>query len=119
MWVTSEGQIRGNWSGNYYNAKKENFDVQAGGFEGKVYPGKIYRDDKGEDPSRLYFLAKGKFLIHRMSSDAKRYHIHPGDIYVRGWLKPDLSVTSEIIITSDEKYFETFSWKVSRPAKGE
>ncbi len=119
MWVTSEGQVRGNWSGNYYNEKKVNYDVQGASFEGKVYPGKIYRDDKGEDPSRLYFLARGQFVIHCMTSDSKQYHIYTGDIYVRGWLNPDLSVVSEIIITGDEKSFETFSWKVSRPVKRE
>ena len=75
MWVTPEGRVWGNWSGNYYNEKKSNFDVQGAAFEGKVYPGKIYRDDKGEDPSQLYFLAKGQFLIHSMTSDLKQYHI--------------------------------------------
>jgi hypothetical protein len=114
MWVTSEGGVGGNWSGNYYNDKKDNFDVQGASFNGRVYPGKIYRDDKGEDPSKLYFLTKGKLLIHHMSSDAKQYHIYTGEIYVRGWLSPDLSAVSEIIITGDEKTFETFSWKVGR-----
>jgi hypothetical protein len=117
MWISSEGQVGGNWSGNFYNEKKVNYDVQGGSFEGKVCPGRIYRDDKGEDPSKLYFIAKGKFLIHSMSADAKKYHILGGDIYVKGWLNHDLGVESEIIITSDEKYAETFAWKNVRPVK--
>jgi hypothetical protein len=117
MWISPQGQVWGAWSGNYTNTKKENCDIQAGKFEGRVYPGKIYRDTKGEDLSKLYFLMKGKFLIHE--SDLKqKYHIHDGDIYVNGWLDPDLSVISEITITSDEKYFETFSWKAG-PVKTE
>jgi hypothetical protein len=115
--VSSEGAIYGNWSGTYSNAKKDNIDVQNGRFDGKAYPGKIYRDEKGEDPSKLYFLGKGTFMAHKTSADAKQYHIIGGDIYVRGWLSPDLSVAGEIIITSDEKYSETFSFIALRPEK--
>ena len=117
LFVSPEGQISGDWSGTYSNDKKDNFDVQGGRFDGKVFPGKIYRDEKGEDPSKLYFLGKGKFMVHKTSADAKQYRIIGGDIYVRGWLSPDLSVAGEIIITSDEKYFQTFSFKAARPEK--
>ena len=82
-------------------------------------PAKIYRDEKGEDPSKLYFLGKDKFMVHKTSADAKQYHIIGGDIYIRGWLSSDLSVAGEIIITSDEKYFETFVFQAARPEKSE
>jgi hypothetical protein len=117
LFIGSEGQVTGAWSGIYSNAKRDNFDVQGGRFEGKVFPGKIYRDEKGDDPSKLYFLAKGKFMIHKTSADAKQYQIMGGDIYIRGWLSPDLSVAGEIIITSDEKYSETFDFKAASPEK--
>jgi hypothetical protein len=117
MWISSEGQVGGTWAGNFYNEKKVNYDVQNASFEGKVCPGKIYQDDKGQDPSKLYFIAKGKFIIHSMTADAKKYHILGGDIYVKGWLNHDLSVASEIIITSNEKYSESFAWKTVRPIR--
>jgi len=117
MAISAEGQVFGNWHGNYYNSKKANCDIQGGAFEGKVFPGKIYRDEKGEDLSKLYFLARGKFMMHETEFGKGQYHIHAGDIYVRGWLSPDMGVSSEITITSDEKYSETFKWQVSRPVK--
>jgi hypothetical protein len=117
IFISPEGHVTGDWSGIYSNAKRDNFDVQVGRFEGKVFPGKICLDEKGEDQSKLYFLAKGKFMIHKTSADAKQYHIMGGDIYIRGWLSPDLSVAGEIIITSDEKYSETFDFKAVRPEK--
>jgi hypothetical protein len=117
LFISSEGQMGGSWSGSYSNDKKDSFDIQGGRFDGKVYPGKIYQDEKGPDPSKLYFLGKGKFMVHKTAADAKRYNIIGGDIYARGWLNTDLSVAGEIIITSDEKYFETFSFKASRPEK--
>jgi hypothetical protein len=115
--IGSEGQIIGNWSGTYSNDKKDNFDVQNGRFDGKVYPGKIYEDEKGRDPSKLYFLGKGNFMMHKTSADAKEYRIVDGDIYARGWLNPDLSVAGEIIITSDEKYSQAFAFQAGRPEK--
>jgi hypothetical protein len=115
--IGDQGQMYGNWSGTYSNDKKDTIDVQNGRFDGKVYPGKIYRDEKGEDPSKLYFLGKGTFMAHKTSADAKQYHIVGGDIYARGWLSPDLSVAGEIIITSDKKYFETFTFNAMRPEK--
>jgi hypothetical protein len=117
LFIGSEGHVTGAWSGIYSNEKRDNFDVQGGRFEGKCFPGKIYNNEKGEDLSKLYFLAKGKFMIHKTSADAKQYQIIGGDIYIRGWLSPDLSVAGEIIITSDEKYSETFEFKAARPDK--
>ena len=109
--IHPSGKVIGLWSGNYYNRDKVNFDVQGGSFAGRVYPGKIYRDENGEDASKLYFLAKGKFAIHETDFSKDRFHIRVGDIYVRGWLDTDHRITSEIMITSDEDYFESFSWE--------
>ncbi len=111
----SQESVFGIWSGTYSNDKKDNFDVQGGGFEGKVFPGKIYKDEKGQDPSKLYFLAKGKFMMHMTSANAKQLNIIGGDIYTRGWLNPDLSIDGELILTSDEKYSQVFTFKATRP----
>jgi hypothetical protein len=115
LFIGSEGKMGGSWSGTYSNDKKDNFDVQGSHFEGKCFPGKIYSDEKGQDPSKLYFLGKGKFVTHKVVADTKEYKIIGGDLYVRGWLSPDLSVAGEIIITSNETYSETFAFKANRP----
>ena len=103
------GVVAGSWYGNYYNEKKEQCDIQGGGFEGRTYPAKIYRDENGEDPSKLYFLAKGGFAFHKFKTG--KFRIIGGDIYVNGWLASDYSVKGQITITSNEKYFETFDFK--------
>ncbi|MGD0077642.1 MAG: hypothetical protein ABSB91_03335 [Sedimentisphaerales bacterium] len=117
MIISPDGAVLGEWSGTYYNSKKDNFDVQGGKFNGKIYPGKIYQDEKGQDPAKLYFLAKGQFLIHHMAADTNKYHVLTGDLYVTGWLNPDFSIASDITITSDEKYSQVFHWQAGRPAK--
>jgi len=61
MLISPGGLIEGKWYGSYYKAKKVNCDITGAKFEGMAYPGKIYKDDSGEDHSRLYFLTSGAF----------------------------------------------------------
>jgi hypothetical protein len=114
--ITQDGEVFGAWSGTYYNQQKDNFDVQNGKFKGKVYPARIYQDEKGQDQSKLYFLAKGKFMIHHIVAKDNSYKIYSGELYVSGWLNTDFSIAGDITITSDRKYSEIFHWQVSRPA---
>ncbi len=115
--IQPDGMVRGRWHGNYYKEKsKLNFDVQSSDFEGYVCPLKIYQDENGEDPSKLYFIAKGTFLIHE--TDLKNnYRIRIGDLYVTGWLETDYVAYGKLVITTDEKYSETYDWKAYRPVK--
>lgn len=116
LWIRPNGTVSGAWQGNYYTKSKVNIDVQNGGFEGYVCPLKIYQDEIDEDPSKLYFIAKGKFLIHESDSKNK-YRVRVGDLYVTGWLEADYVVYGKLIITSDEKYSRTHNWEAKRPAR--
>ncbi|MBN2020072.1 MAG: hypothetical protein JW749_07600 [Sedimentisphaerales bacterium] len=116
LMIMPDGDVSGMWSGNYYDEKKFNCEVQGAPFSGKLYPAKIYEDTNGQDPTKLYFLAKGKVVMHK--SDLKnKYYIQSGDLYVTGWLNPDFSLTSNIVITGNEKNFETFRWSANHPIK--
>lgn len=115
--ILPDGSVKGAWSGQYYKKPKINFDIMGGGFTGRVYPRKIYRDDNGEDPSRLYLMAKGQFLVAESDFDKNTLHHRGGAIYVRGWLNRDYSVSGAITITSDEKHSEEFDWKAAGPVK--
>ena len=115
--IQPDGIVEGAWHG-YYHKKKSKllWDIQGGAFKGYVCPLKIYQDENGEDPSKLYFIAKGDFLIHE--SDLKsKYHIRVGDLYVTGWLEAGYAAYGKLVITSNEKYSETYDWKANRPVK--
>ena len=107
--IVPDGTVAGGWHGTYHNEKKEQCDIQDGKFAGMVYPAKLYRDENGEDPSKLYFLAKGDFAFHKFKTG--KFRFIGGDIYVKGWLNREYSVKGHIIITSNEKYFETFDFR--------
>lgn len=114
--VHPDGRVIGSWGGNYYNDTKVNFDG-GGDFGGYVCPLKIYRDEEGEDRSKLYFITKGKFTLHETDFEKDRYHIRVGDIYVTGWISTDYTTIGKVTITSDEKYFEVFEWQARIPEK--
>lgn len=115
--IFPDGSVAGRWYGQYYKKKKINFDIFSADFEGKTYPRKIYLDEDGEDPSKLYFITKGKFVIQESNFEKGGLKHRAGDIYVTGWLNTDKTAMGEITITSNEKYSETFDWKASRPEK--
>lgn len=115
--IAPDGSIEGGWSGQYYKKPKINFDIMSGGFEGKICPGMVYRDEKGDDPTKLYFIAKGKFLIAETDFDKNTLFHRSGDVYVRGCLNRDHSATGTVTITSDEKISEEFEWKAAGPSK--
>jgi hypothetical protein len=116
--IGSEGGVGGNWNGFYHKGRERSFQIMGGGFDGRVFPAKIYCSETGEeDPAKLYLMAKGEFLVQESDSDKGRVNNIFGDIYVRGWLSPDYVLTGEVTITSDEKYFETFTWTSYRPER--
>lgn len=114
--IYQDGRVAGNWLGSYYE-KKINFDILNGDFKGNIDSSNIFVDENGvKFPSRLYFIAKGSFLIEENDLKNKLAH-RGGTIYVTGWLGSDYSIFGKITITSDKKYYEVFDFSADRPSK--
>lgn len=112
LFVGPGGGVAGNWNGLYHKGRARNFQIMNGGFGGKVYPAKIYRSESGEeDPSMLYLMAKGEFLVLETDNEKGKVSSIGGDIYVRGWLSPDYMLSGEVTITSVGKEVEKFTCK--------
>ena len=118
VFIGPDGGVGGSWSGIYYKGRERNFHIMGGRFEGRVYPGKIYRDEAGEeDPTKLYLMAAGEFLLQESDTKKGMLYTNAGEIYVQGWLDAEFVLSGEVTITSDEKYFETFTWRTFRAAQ--
>ena len=111
MVIRPDGRIEGGWAAEYDSRPNVTYQVMSDGFKGNIDPSKIYKDDYGEDRSRLYFITKGKFIILETDSKTNRTRSVKGHIYVTGWLDPEYNATGEIIITSDKRSYKTFSWQ--------
>lgn len=109
--IRPDGRIEGGWGGEYRPKLQVTWEIMGSQFKGNIDPSKIYCDSDGKDPTKLYFIAKGKFLILETNSENNRVRNVKGHIYVTGWLDTEYNATGEIRITSDKRSFETFSWR--------
>ena len=127
MKISADGMIKGGWSADYdmgpkIQTKRQdyrvNFLVTDAGFQGNIAPKKIYTDEQGKDPSKLYFITKGSLTLIETSNNTGRVNKVSGDIYVTGWIDPDYSVTGNIIIISERnssQSWETYqNWETSQ-----
>jgi hypothetical protein len=110
MFISTDGRIKGVWGGTYKPEPNITWEVQGSRFRGNIDPTKLYRDDSGEDPHRLYFIAEGDSLI--LVTDAKTDKIKTATvlIYVTGWLDNEYKAVGKITITSDKKAYWEYYW---------
>jgi hypothetical protein len=85
--------------------------VMSCGFKGSIDPKEIYGKGGNEDPSKLFFITKGHFMILETNNKSGQVRNLQGDAYVRGWLGVDNAVSGEIIITSDKRNFYRYTWQ--------
>ena len=109
--ILPNGTVQGEWGGQFNINRDVDFQVMACRFNGFVDPEQIYSDELGEDPSKLFFIAKGHFVILETNDDSGKVRKLGGDIYVRGWLGLDNLLKGEVILTADEKNFYLYTWK--------
>ena len=109
--LAPDGRIEGTYSGEYRPTADLHRQVMACRFRGNIDSSKIYSDKQGPDHSKLFFIAKGTFLILETNSRTSRVRSVKGYIYVTGWLDTEYYAAGEITITSDKRTFETFTWQ--------
>ena len=105
-----DGMVSGYWSGRYFPPTAKEHEVMAADVRGNIDPTNIYEDQNGPDPSKLYFITKGDFLILEARNDGRMRRMH-GEIYVTGWFDNDMSAHGELHITSDRKTQSIFTWR--------
>jgi hypothetical protein len=112
LMIGADGFITGGWKADYGTVSPRiDYTVMMGDFEGNTDPSKIYSDEEGEDPSLLFVICKGKFLILESNMETGKVRKVMGYIYVVGWIDPDLSAFGRIHLTSDKKTQQIFDWE--------
>jgi len=111
LYFLTDGRIKGVWGGTYKPEPEITWEVTGSRFKGNIDPTKIYRDEDGEDPSKLYFIAKGGFLILETNSKTDRIKTATGSIYVTGWLDNEYKAVGKVTITSDKETYWEYLWQ--------
>ncbi len=111
MFILTDGRIKGIWDGKYNPEPSITWEVVGSRFRGNIDPTKIYRDKDGEDPRKLYFIAKGESLIMVTDSKTDKIKTATGLIYVTGWLDNEYNAVGKVTITSDKKNYWEYNWQ--------
>jgi len=123
LYVWTDGDVSGSWSAAYVEKTDRNRYYETveeyregnktNSFKGNTAPLKIYKDDRGEDKSRLYFITKGEFLLYERRED----RTITGTIYVTGWVDKNYNAEGELVLLSLGKESEFFIWGPARASK--
>ena len=111
MFILTDGRIKGVWGGTYNPEPDITWEVVGSRFRGNIDPTKIYCDERGEDPMKLYFIAKGESLILVTNSKTDKIKTSTGLIYVTGWLNNEYNAAGKVTITSDKKTYWEYYWQ--------
>ena len=110
--INPDGTVKGSWSADYDTiSPRMHCIVMKGDFKGNTDPSKVYTDEDGEDPSKLYIITKGKFLMLETNFETSRVRKIIGNIYLVGWLSSDLSAFGRLHISPDKKTQEIYEWE--------
>jgi hypothetical protein len=104
LYITKEGDVAGWWSGaygvktdrnRYYETvRKYNEGNHTNEFKGNTAPLKIYKNERGEDKSKLYFISRGGFLL----LERRENWATVGSIYVTGWIDRNYKAEGELFL---------------------
>jgi hypothetical protein len=110
MFILTDGRIKGTWGGKYNPEPNIIWEVAGSRFSGNIDPTKIYSDKDGEDPRKLYFIAKGNALIMVTNTKTDKIKTASGAIYVTGWLDNEYKAVGKVTITSNKKEYWEYYW---------
>ncbi len=106
--------IKGTWQGTFFIDPNRSREFQLADCEIKGY---LIPDEtdvgvaKKTEPGKIYFLSKGFFMLVDYNSQTRKTNKLTGDLYVSGWLLPDLSIQQgQAVMTSDKEHFKLFDF---------
>lgn len=111
VYLLPEGKVKGGWSGAFHINKDIDYQVIMCDFKGLYDPKAVFCDEQGEDPTKLFFIAKGHYMILETNDKTGKVRNIVGDAYARGWVGTDYFVEGELIITPDNKNFLRYIWQ--------
>jgi hypothetical protein len=108
--IQPDGILEGNWTADYEMASPRSHHMVSARFKGNTDPGKVCIDPNGSAEPKLFLIGRGNFFevdTDYNSSVVKRVG---GEIYVVGWLEPDMKMSGRIHITEDKRSQRIFQW---------
>lgn len=101
-------RVTADWVSGYEHDKTK-YQLESR-MKGNIVPSKLYSDpNHNEDPTRLFFIAKGPYTQTAKTHD-NLSQTEQGTAYILGWLCPDNSAEGTITITTDQKWSAVYNF---------
>ena len=102
----SDGLVEATWKATYKEGSYEkDFTATC---VGNIDAEKIYENENGDDPSKLFFITKGKFLLKAFKQGNAIGG--GGEAYVVGWISPDGTATGTLVLAPTKKKTKNYKW---------
>ena len=112
--VTSDGRVMGKWKADYNAGKnpRMNYFMHAE-FKGNIDPEVLFFDEDGEDPTKLFFIAKGQVMVQASEINGSSIKRDVQELWVAGWVDPDYIAEGELVMVSATGNIKRLDWKSS------
>jgi hypothetical protein len=120
MEVCDDGDVRASWSGEFeimgkhYQAVKPKIPSrrEMNMFFGNYAPLKVYEDENGRDPSKLYVITQGMFELKNLSGTGSIQDV----AFITCWIDRDLKAEGRLSIPSfEQRGMLIFKWGPAAP----
>ena len=113
-----DGTVTGGWGGEYTTEERTNYLVMLADVSGNTDPSRSHRDEHGQEPSKLFFITKGNFMLVETQKNNRVRRVS-GEMFVTGFIAPDFSVQGRLHLTTDRDSQKMFEWSgKARPPTG-
>ncbi len=110
--INPDGTVRGGWSADYNKGRQPKMNyVMNAQFEGNIDPAVLFFDDNGDDPTKLFMIAKGDISILATNTDNNKVQHSIQDIWISGWVDTDQKAKGQMFLITGPDTYQTFNWK--------
>lgn len=104
--IQPDGFVVAAWQANYKeDVYEKDFTATC---KGNVDASQLYEDENGTDPSKLFFITEGCFIVQAFKHGNAA--VNGGEAYVVGWISPDGSANGTLVLTADRKTTKIYTW---------
>jgi hypothetical protein len=107
----TDGRIRANWQCLYEQAGAD-YRVEAH-INGNIHTKRTYQDEAGKDKSRLFFIAKGRYIKTPLDETVGAGR-EKGAAWLIGWIGPNRGIQGYITLTTDQQWAAAYGVGSSR-----
>lgn len=116
--INPDGTVQGRWNADYNKGNNPRMNyVMSAEFEGNIDPTVIFFDENGDDPTKLFMIAKGDIHILETNFDNGKVQNSLQDIWISGWVDKDKKAKGRMLLITGRQTYQTFNWKASQSSK--